>query len=400
MCLCVGLHVGVIALGNALGNGIVREIKAAEFASNVSKMNAHDVLQAKKAHDERMYGLAREMDAHNALQTRKARDERTQMLANELKHHRKTDSTKPEQIDSDTTIYQTERVKKNQGIALDYPMPLMGVCTPDNPFGLTKSQMIAISLNSASDVTRSRIADRLAYDEKISGGHKLEAQPSDWKQRHMDYLSANSDEAKMRKLRDDSTGFVIGKGVNEGLMLAAFKRAPVKTATLAGGVKVGSDLYHNKDEIQKVLDDVQSNGGFTLAVGATPSYTALYQQGAAAAGLWVSYDSLEKNFSMGGYLSGEYGPYKARNNMTFDFGLESILFTSPDYQGALEGSYQVFGGGYNSSSVSYIRAAEGKIDGYQYTYDFNRFSKSTYDYKHDVNTYGSFGIGTYSKFWD
>lgn len=70
------------AFGNALGNRFGREIMQQEAA--VAKMNAHDALQAKKAHDERMYGLARQMDAYGALQDRKVHDERMYDLARQM----------------------------------------------------------------------------------------------------------------------------------------------------------------------------------------------------------------------------------------------------------------------------------------------------------------------------
>ena len=51
---------------------------------------------------------------------------------------------------------------------------------------------------------------------------------------------------------------------------------------------------------------------------------------------------------------------------------------------------------YNSVSVSTIRADQGNINDYQFTYD--RFGKSVNNIKHDVSVQASYGTGSYITF--
>ncbi|OEF55537.1 interleukin-like EMT inducer domain-containing protein [Enterovibrio norvegicus] len=91
------------AFGNALGNRIGRDVMQQKSA--VAKMDAHDRLQDRKAHDEKMYGLAREMDAYAGLQDRKAYDERMYGLARRMDTHDALQSRKA----NDERMYELAR---------------------------------------------------------------------------------------------------------------------------------------------------------------------------------------------------------------------------------------------------------------------------------------------------
>ncbi|MEZ8148966.1 hypothetical protein [Enterovibrio norvegicus] len=179
--------------------------------------------------------------------------------------------------------------------------------------------------------------------------------------------------------------------MHDGLLLAGAYVAPGKQLLASAAFSSGSTLYHYRDDLYNVAQQSIENGGVTVAVGFTPSYTAIHQQGAAALGLWLASDFSE--VASGGYFSGELGPYVAKNNLTFDFGIEVSIFATPDYKNALSGPYTLTGAGYNQNNVSYINAANGTIKGLQYTYDFNRFSRNVYDFPQDSSGYFSFGEG-------
>ncbi|MCG7491901.1 hypothetical protein MHN79_20745, partial [Vibrio sp. Of14-4] len=157
--------------------------------------------------------------------------------------------------------------------------------------------------------------------------------------------------------------------------------------------------YQHRDQLGKIALESIDNGGITLGLGVTPSYALGSQQGAAAFGSWMSFDWRDGlDVNGGGYWSAEYGGSLSRPNFSVDIGVESLLFTSPYFDGALSGAYQLGVGAYNQHSVSYIRADNGNINGYQYTYDVK--GKAIYNYGNDPAIQGGVGTGDYFRFED
>ncbi|KPH26684.1 LysM peptidoglycan-binding domain-containing protein, partial [Vibrio coralliilyticus] len=262
--------------------------------------------------------------------------------------------------------------------------------TPSNLLGLSDDDMKARALAMVMDPAGSRVGDRLAYVSASPQGQKWESMQDGWMNHHMAYLKANSREAQMTQVRNSSRQWQIAQGVADagaGLLLA---RRPVKLTASVIGTEVVYQGHQHREQLGQIAMESMDNGGLTLAMGATPSYALGSQQGAVAGGGWFSIDwreSIEVNG--GGYWSAEYGAHLARPNMSVDIGVEGLVFTSPYYEGALSGTYQLGVGAYNQHSISYIRADNGNINGYQYTYDLKGYS--VYDYRAD--TAGQIGIG-------
>uniref|UniRef100_UPI00056E346A hypothetical protein n=1 Tax=Vibrio coralliilyticus TaxID=190893 RepID=UPI00056E346A len=262
--------------------------------------------------------------------------------------------------------------------------------TPSNLLGLSDDDMKARALAMVMDPAGSRVGDRLAYMSALPQGQKWESMQDGWMNHHMAHLKANSREAQMTQVRNSSAQWQIAQGVADagaGLLLA---RRPVKLTASVIGTEVVYQGHQHREQLGQIAMESMDNGGLTLAIGATPSYALGSQQGAVAGGGWFSIDwreSIEVNG--GGYWSAEYGAHLARPNMSVDIGVEGLVFTSPYYEGALSGTYQLGVGAYNQHSISYIRADNGNINGYQYTYDLKGYS--VYDYRAD--TAGQIGIG-------
>ncbi|QUJ68498.1 hypothetical protein KDD30_05125 [Photobacterium sp. GJ3] len=381
------------AFGNALANVARQGMQRQEhMAALVERMDAHDRLQGLKngqmAVDRQAYGAASERQRQVALmdEVGKLNQTRADSLAADRKAYVASGATpvKPAKV---------ETVERRMPYAAASPFPEVRICTPDNPFGLTADEMKAGALRLVSDLNRNRAVDAINYPQQVPTGHRLEAQPADWMQRHMDYLEANSEAAQRREVFNNSTHGKVAQGVADagaGLLLA---RNPVKLTAVLGGVEIAKQTYDNKDTIVKIANESMQNGGVTVAFGVTPSFSLGSQQGAVAGGTWLAYDHENSSMNGGLFGSAEYGGDLSRPNMTFNLGVEVTVYTSPDYSGALSGSYQSASTAYHSSSASYIRAADGAIDGYQYAYDF--YGKSVYNYKHDGAAQASFGVGDY-----
>lgn len=269
-------------------------------------------------------------------------------------------------------------------------MPGYRLSTAGNPFGLSESEMKLLIEMQIKDIGKNPLL-YLNQDLSKETGPMLKAQPKDWIAKRKQSSWQNSDEARWLQQRNDSFGFQVGDSLHDGLFLLGAYSAPFRMAGYGLALDTGSAIYHYREDIYNITNQSIKNGGVTLAVGLTPSYTAIHQQGAAAGGLWLSSDFSE--VAVGAYLSGEVGPYVAKHNLTFDFGIEASVFASPDYKNALSGPYTSTGAGYNQNNVSYIKAANGKIQGLQYTYDFNRTSRSVYDFSRNSSGYFSFGEG-------
>lgn len=385
------------AFGNALTNvarqGIQRQEKQRQeqISSLVDRMNEHARLQRLKdgqmAVDRQAYGAALEHRRQVALMDEVGKLNQTRAAS--------LDADRKAYVASGMTPVKPAKVETVEGTMSHAasPFPEVRICTPDNPLGLTADEMRAEGLRLASDLNRSRVVDALDYSKPVPSGHRLEAQPADWMERHMAYLEANSESAKRREIFKNTPEARIAQGVADagvGLMLA---RNPMKLTSALATVGTARQVYEHKETIAQIANESIHNGGVTVAVGVTPSYAMGSQQGAAAGGTWITYDFENNSMNGGIYGSAEYGADISRPNMTFNFGVEVTVYTTPDYSGALSGSYLSASTAYNSSSASYIRAADGAINGYQYAYDF--YGKSVYNYKHDGAAQASFGVGDY-----
>ena len=240
-----------------------------------------------------------------------------------------------------------------------------GACTVDNPYGFSQAQVRQKALSMVMDSTRGRAVDRLIYDSTTQHGQRWESMQEGWMGDHIAYLKKNGREAEMLKIRNNSTHWQIAQGVADawgGLLLA---RNPVKLIAALEGTELMYRGYQHREQLGRIAMESIDNGGFTLAVGVSPSYSMGSQQDAVTGGSWMSVNWEQGlYFNGGGYLSAEYGGSVSKPNMSFDVGVESILFTSSDYDGALSGNYQLVTSTYNSHSISYIRANGGDINGY------------------------------------
>ncbi|HGS4777301.1 TPA: DUF6531 domain-containing protein [Vibrio cholerae] len=179
------------AFGNSLANVARKGIQRQEF---VERMRVHDALQAQKAHDERMYGLAREMDVYGALQDRKVHDERMYELARKMDAHQQLERVKAGQMAVDRAAYEgvesSRRTlvdmealtpKSNLTGSITLPPSIMALCTPDNPHGLSKAQAEQIAWDyvggrknlppesSSVDVsTNQQLSELLSYTGNVS----------------------------------------------------------------------------------------------------------------------------------------------------------------------------------------------------------------------------------------
>lgn len=275
--------------------------------------------------------------------------------------------------------------------------------TADNPQGLPENtrNMIdfyasnpLLSIEDGFDVNSLSHYEKLHYEfakEKFmasSSGPQLVAA-------NLEY------EARLAKTKEYFSGtnnspwhLPVSRGLNDGLMGIALWNRPLQFTRAYAGYQtadIAGSAYQNREQIAQIYNEAKQNGGMTLAVGVTPSGTIASAQGAFAVGGWISADFNNMNINGGGYWSIEGGPKLGLADLNYDVGLETTVFTSSRYEGALTGTYQVFGAGYNQSSMSYIRADSGAINGYQMTWDFH--GRSYMNYKHDGNVYLSTGYG-------
>ena len=268
------------------------------------------------------------------------------------------------------------------------------LCTPSNPLGLTKEQMEAKALSMVRDLGARGIEDLLTYS---SQGHQLKPQAKGWAAQRMAAMQSQSLEARLGDVRANSTHWKLAQGVADGGVGLLMLSSPLKLTAAVQGVEVAYQGYQNREWLGQVAMESIDNGGITLGFGGTPSYAIGKQQGAIAFGKWISVDwtqGLELNGGV--YSSIEGGANLAKYNLSGGVGGEAFVFTSPNFKGALQGDYQVITGAYNSASVSYIRADNGKINGYQVTKDW--YEASVRQIKHDAGAQISYGTGDYMTY--
>ncbi|WP_318468194.1 DUF6531 domain-containing protein [Photobacterium leiognathi] len=222
-------------------------------------------------------------------------------------------------------------------------------------------------------------------------GHKLEPMQEGWKDDHMAFLNANSREAQMLKVRNNSMQWQTAQTLADV--------GAVVPAQAIEVVELVNTAYQNREQLKEIALESYDNGGFVLAKGFTGNYALGSQQGAAAFGAWISADWRNDGINIDGgiYWSGEYGANLAKPNLSVDIGVEAIVFTSPVYKKALEGHYKLVSGAYNKHSVSNISADNGKISGYQYTHNI-KTPFSAYSHRTDAAAQGSVGSGGYVSF--
>jgi len=174
-------------------------------------------------------------------------------------------------------------------------------------------------------------------------------------------------------------------------------RFPKSVLALPTTLNTVTTVYQNRDQISDVLAEVKVNRGFTATLGVSPSLDFKYIQASSEIGGWMSVDFDTWKVNGGAYFSGEGKTAAKIFNPSFDIGAAGTVFTSSDFDGALEGFYSASSVGYNDYTMTKIKADNGNITGYQLTYDFySPWAPMANKFPHDPSlTLGINGYGNY-----
>lgn len=176
-------------------------------------------------------------------------------------------------------------------------------------------------------------------------------------------------------------------------------RFPKSGMTLPATLNTVTTAYQNRDQISDILTEIKVNRGFTATLGASPSLDFKYIQASAEIGVWMSADFDTWRVNGRGYFSGEAGTAAKIFNPSFDNGVAGTIFTSSNFDGALEGYYSASSVGYKDYTMTKIKADRGNITGYHLTYDFKSpWAPMTNNYPHDPSL--SLGINGYGNYFN
>ncbi|MCF6437009.1 hypothetical protein [Pseudoalteromonas sp. MMG022] len=411
-------HVGVIALGNAIGNSIVSGMQKKQTQANVDKAT-----QVGNEVYEREISLGKSpKQAKFAAAQAIAKSSGGAVSLNETSDSALLPSHGTSNPDATSGFYLSSG--SEQGF-IHYDASMndvaeflagssaydLGMSHASQMFGIKQSADIAFKNGVAEGIhnVRAATANRIANAKGFNANHmtanqwqgivnnKTRQWGSELQSDVMDIVAAplaltGFGYAGMRLI--GSGALKLAQGAFRGNMIHGSSKLAVAKTMVYGGAQIGAgkflidsgvnfaenSLTGSNNAIndihrtgQHIYHEAKRNGGITQAVGFTIGGEAFGVKADVAFGGYYSNDFNRNEVKAGPYISGEFG-----GNLTLPMGMpswgagfEATTFTTDNWRAAMRDSYGIFGGdigkGNKAINVNYVRPIGTGINGYQST---------------------------------